>query len=51
MSGEHRLVNRLNEPRVFDPIFLKVNSPELTDAGSLTPNINLWSLVAFYELF
>jgi hypothetical protein len=51
MSGEHHLVNRLNEHLVFDPIFLIKKSSGPTGAGSLSPNINLWSLGAFFEFF
>ena len=48
MSGERRLMTRLNEPLVIDLTSLRMNSPELTDAEPLTLNINLSLHAAFF---
>jgi len=48
MSGERRLMTRLNELLGIDLTSLRMNSPELTDAEPLTLNINLSSHAAFF---
>ena len=48
MSGERRLMTRLNELLVIDLTSLRMNSLELTDAEPLTLNINLSSHAAFF---
>ena len=49
MSGERRLMTRLNEPLVIDLTSLRMNSPELPAAALLTLNINLSLHAAFFE--
>jgi len=48
MSGERRLMTRLNEPLVIDLTSLGMNSPELTGAEPLTLNTNLSLHAAFF---